>query len=153
MVPLLKFFFHEEVRSAAAQSLPELLRAAALASKMPGGPDAAFVRSMLEYMWQPLLDAIEKVRRSLLSSWRQERHVDGCRGCWVPKPRVLPHSARAERALPASRAHDVLRAALCARAGNRECVGTPCAVHGVLHAAQTLAHKTSALNLCAGARD
>ena len=33
----------------------------------PGGPDAAFVRSMLEYMWQPLLDAIEKVRRGLLS--------------------------------------------------------------------------------------
>lgn len=60
MVPLLKFYFHEEVRSAAAQSLPELLRSASLAAAKGRGPDAAFVRSMLGFMWGPLVEAVGK---------------------------------------------------------------------------------------------
>ena len=64
MVPLLKFYFHEEVRSAAAQSLPELLRSASLAAAKAGAagtaPDAAFVRSMLGFMWAPLMEALGK---------------------------------------------------------------------------------------------
>lgn len=72
MVPLLKFYFHEEVRSAAAQSLPELLRAASLAAAKGLGPDAAFVRSMLGFMWGPLMEAMGKVRRGWAESGRRD---------------------------------------------------------------------------------
>lgn len=61
MVPLLKFYFNEEVRTAAVQSLPELLRCATAARDAGKGVDDAFVRSMLEFMWTPLLDAMAKV--------------------------------------------------------------------------------------------
>ncbi|KAL6776649.1 IPB2 [Auxenochlorella protothecoides x Auxenochlorella symbiontica] len=60
MVPLLKFYFNEEVRTAAVQSLPELLRCATAARDAGKGVDDAFVRSMLEFMWTPLLDAMAK---------------------------------------------------------------------------------------------
>lgn len=60
MIPLLKFYFHEEVRSAAAQSLPELLRSAVLASKK-GQAQGSSVKQLLEALWQPLIDAIQKV--------------------------------------------------------------------------------------------
>ena len=61
MIPLLKFYFHEEVRSAAAQSLPELLRAAVLASGKGQTPSSS-VQQLLDALWQPLIDAIQKVR-------------------------------------------------------------------------------------------
>ena len=60
MIPLLKFYFHEEVRSAAAQSLPELLRSAVLASKK-GQAQGSSVKQLLDALWQPLIDAIQKV--------------------------------------------------------------------------------------------
>lgn len=60
MVPLLKFYFHEEVRSAAAQSLPELLRSAVLASEK-GQAQSSSVKQLLDGLWQPLIDAIQKV--------------------------------------------------------------------------------------------
>ena len=60
MVPLLKFYFHEEVRSAAAQSLPELLRSAVLASEK-GQTQTSSVKQLLDALWQPLIDAIQKV--------------------------------------------------------------------------------------------
>ncbi len=61
MVPLLKFYFHEDVRIAAVQSLPELLRAATLAVEKGSSPDPSMPAQMLDFFWQPLLDAMHKV--------------------------------------------------------------------------------------------
>ncbi|KAL4855412.1 Importin-5 [Chlorella vulgaris] len=60
MVPLLKFYFNEEVRASAAQALPEMLRSASLAAAKGLGPDAAYVRTMLGFVWEPLVEAIPK---------------------------------------------------------------------------------------------
>jgi len=60
MVPLLKFYFNEEVRSAAAQALPELLRSAVEATKKGLGPDEAFCRTMATFTWPPLVEALAK---------------------------------------------------------------------------------------------
>lgn len=60
MVPLLRFYFHEEVRQAAVQSLPALLRCAHTAANN-GNADMAYVKQMLDYMWQPFMDAMAKV--------------------------------------------------------------------------------------------
>lgn len=62
MVPLLKFYFHEEVRQAAVQSLPELLRSADLAAqKGVPGASKAHVKQMLDFFWPQLMDAMAKV--------------------------------------------------------------------------------------------
>ena len=62
MVPLLRFYFHEEVRQAAVQSLPELLRSANLAAeKGLHGATKANVKQMLDFFWPQLLDAMAKV--------------------------------------------------------------------------------------------
>ena len=60
MVPLLKFYFHEEVRQAAVQAMPELLRAASLAVAQGKGPES-FVKQMLDYLWLPLMESMQKV--------------------------------------------------------------------------------------------
>ena len=62
MVPLLKFYFHEEVRTAAMSILPELLGAAQGAAEagMPGA-SAQYVKQLLDFMWQPFMEAIAKV--------------------------------------------------------------------------------------------
>ncbi|KAK9810031.1 hypothetical protein WJX72_003666 [[Myrmecia] bisecta] len=60
MVPLLKFYFHEEVRQAAVQAMPELLRSAKLASEKPNGPNLALVKQMLDYIWAPITEAMQK---------------------------------------------------------------------------------------------
>lgn len=60
MVPLLKFYFNEEVRSAAAQAIPELLRSAVEAAKKGMGPDEAFCRNMAAFAWPPMVDALAK---------------------------------------------------------------------------------------------
>jgi hypothetical protein len=60
MVPLLKFVFNEEVRSSAAQTLPELLRSAVQAAQKGMGPDEKFCRTMAAYMWSPLIEALAK---------------------------------------------------------------------------------------------
>ncbi len=47
MVPLLKFWFHEDVRRAAVQTLPELMRSSVLCvEKGKGGVDANFVKQV-----------------------------------------------------------------------------------------------------------
>lgn len=62
MVPLLRFYFHEEVRSAAMSILPELLRSAKLASeKGVPGANAQVVKQLLDFVWQPLMEAMAKV--------------------------------------------------------------------------------------------
>lgn len=48
-----------------------MLRSASLAVAKGLGPDEAYVRNMLGYVWGPLLEAIPKVG------------VRGCRGCRV----------------------------------------------------------------------
>jgi hypothetical protein len=60
MVPLLKFYFNEDVRASAAQALPEMLRSASLAAEKGLGPDQAYVRNMLGFLWEPLVEAIPK---------------------------------------------------------------------------------------------
>ena len=62
MLPLLKFYFQEEVRQAAVQSIPDLLRSAYLAAqKGMQGADANYVRRMVDFIWGPLVEAIGKV--------------------------------------------------------------------------------------------
>jgi hypothetical protein len=47
MVPLLKFWFHEDVRRAAVQTMPELLRSTVLSiEKGKGGVDASVVKQV-----------------------------------------------------------------------------------------------------------
>lgn len=57
MVPLLKFYFHEEVRGAAVQSLPELLEAAIVGAQK-GLVDANFLTEMVGYIWPALMDIL-----------------------------------------------------------------------------------------------
>lgn len=62
MLPLLKFYFQEEVRQAAVQCIPDLLRSAYLAAqKGMQGADANYVRRMVDFIWGPLVEAIGKV--------------------------------------------------------------------------------------------
>ena len=63
MVPLLKFYFHEEVRAAAVQAMPELLRSASeAAAKGCPGADQRYVKQMLDFIWGPIMDAMRAVR-------------------------------------------------------------------------------------------
>jgi len=62
--PLLKFYFHEEVRQAAVQAMPELLRSAFLAAeKGAPGADMGLVKRMLDFIWPPIMEAMAKARR------------------------------------------------------------------------------------------
>jgi hypothetical protein len=61
MVPLLKFYFHEDVRRAAVQALPHLVASAQQAAEAgTPGADAAFVKGMVDFFWEPLMAAIHK---------------------------------------------------------------------------------------------
>ncbi|KAF6254101.1 armadillo-type protein [Scenedesmus sp. NREL 46B-D3] len=61
MVPLLKFYFHEEVRRAAVGALPHLLRSAlAAAEKGVTGASKEFSGQMVSFMWEPLVAAVKK---------------------------------------------------------------------------------------------
>lgn len=63
MVPLLKFYFHDGVRSAAADALPFLLEAAAASAR---GPE--FVSSMWEFIFPDLIQACESEPENEVSS-------------------------------------------------------------------------------------
>lgn len=62
MVPLLRFYLNEDVRIAAAQSLPELLTSASQAAGVVAEMPMEKLASMVEFIMDPLLDAIGRVR-------------------------------------------------------------------------------------------
>ena len=63
MVPSLRFIYHEDVRSSAAQALPALLGSCTAAAKQGrAGASATSAKQLLDFMLQPLLDAAAKVR-------------------------------------------------------------------------------------------
>jgi len=57
--PLLNFFYHEEVRMAAANALPELVNAAKDAVQKGCGKDSAWVKAIFDHVLTPLLDALK----------------------------------------------------------------------------------------------
>ncbi|KAJ8499895.1 hypothetical protein OPV22_010447 [Ensete ventricosum] len=62
LVPLLKFYFHEEVRKAAVAAMPELLRSAKLAVEkgQAQGRDETYVKQLVDYIIPSLVEALQK---------------------------------------------------------------------------------------------
>ncbi|CAN1335991.1 Ipo5 [Linum perenne] len=62
LVPLLKFYFHEEVRKAAVSAMPELLRSAKLAVEkgLSQGRDKSYVKQLSDYIIPALVEALHK---------------------------------------------------------------------------------------------
>lgn len=62
MVPLLKFYFHEEVRKAACTALPQLLKAGKLAVEkgQAQGHDQSYVKQLLDFVVPPLVEVLHK---------------------------------------------------------------------------------------------
>lgn len=62
LVPLLKFYFHEEVRKAAVSAMPELLRSAKLAVEkgIASGRNETYVKQLSDYIVPALVEALHK---------------------------------------------------------------------------------------------
>ena len=60
MVPLLDFYFHEDVRKAAVASLPDVLRAGKAAAEKGKTTDPNYFRSLVSYVVPPLVAALAK---------------------------------------------------------------------------------------------
>ncbi|CAM6081611.1 unnamed protein product [Calypogeia fissa] len=62
LVPLLKFYFHEEVRKAAVSAMPELLRSAKLAVEkgLAQGRNEIYVKQLTDYIVPALVEALHK---------------------------------------------------------------------------------------------
>eukprot|EP01018_Ginkgo_biloba_P022655 Gb_23621 [translate_table: standard] len=62
LVPLLKFYFHEEVRKAAVSAMPELLRCAKLAVEkgQAQGRDETYIKQLSDYIIPTLVEALHK---------------------------------------------------------------------------------------------
>ncbi|KAM7500304.1 hypothetical protein LguiA_024718 [Lonicera macranthoides] len=62
LVPLLKFYFHEEVRKAAVSAMPELLRSAKLAVEkgQSQGRNESYIKQLSDYIIPPLVEALHK---------------------------------------------------------------------------------------------
>ncbi|KAI3412406.1 TOG domain-containing protein [Psidium guajava] len=62
LVPLLKFYFHEDVRKAAVSAMPELLRSAKLAVErgLAQGHNETYVKQLSDYIIPALVEAIPK---------------------------------------------------------------------------------------------
>ncbi|XP_052173065.1 uncharacterized protein LOC127788616 [Diospyros lotus] len=62
LVPLLKFYFHEEVRRAAVSAMPELLRSAKLAVEkgLAQGRNESYVKQLSDYIVPALVEALHK---------------------------------------------------------------------------------------------
>ena len=59
-VPMLRFAFHEEVRSSVAEALPEILKAAVAAVNKGCGKDMSWVKGIMDYCMGPLFEALRK---------------------------------------------------------------------------------------------
>ncbi|ESQ41994.1 hypothetical protein EUTSA_v10012502mg [Eutrema salsugineum] len=62
LVPLLKFYFHEEVRRAAVSAMPELMRSAKLAIEkgISQGRDLSYLKQLSDYIIPAMLEALHK---------------------------------------------------------------------------------------------
>ncbi|KAF5735699.1 hypothetical protein HS088_TW15G01214 [Tripterygium wilfordii] len=62
LVPLLKFYFHEEVRKAAVSAMPELLKSAKLAveKRLSQGRDESYIKQLSDYIMPALVEALHK---------------------------------------------------------------------------------------------
>ncbi|KAJ6325862.1 hypothetical protein OIU76_003295 [Salix suchowensis] len=62
LVPLLKFYFHEEVRKAAVSAMPELLHSAKLAVEkgLAQGRNESYVKQLSDYIIPALVEALHK---------------------------------------------------------------------------------------------
>ncbi|KAK8938099.1 hypothetical protein KSP40_PGU009686 [Platanthera guangdongensis] len=62
LVPLLKFYFHEDVRKAAVSAMPELLKSAKLAvgKGQAPGRDESYVKQLSDYIIPALVEALHK---------------------------------------------------------------------------------------------
>ncbi|KAL8262933.1 hypothetical protein R6Q59_024282 [Mikania micrantha] len=62
LVPLLKFYFHEEVRKAAVSAMPELLCSAkfALEKGLAQGRDGSYIKQLSDYIVPSLVEALHK---------------------------------------------------------------------------------------------
>ncbi|KAL5708569.1 Importin-5 [Ranunculus cassubicifolius] len=62
LVPLLKFYFHEEVRKAAVSAMPELLRSAKLAIEKGQAPgrNESYIKQLSDYIIPALVEALHK---------------------------------------------------------------------------------------------
>ncbi|GAB2295429.1 hypothetical protein Dimus_038356 [Dionaea muscipula] len=62
LVPLLKFYFHEEVRKAAVSAMPELLRSAKLAIEkgQVQGHDVSYLKQLTDHIIPALVEALHK---------------------------------------------------------------------------------------------
>ncbi|KAH7435426.1 hypothetical protein KP509_06G064500 [Ceratopteris richardii] len=62
LVPLLKFYFHEEVRKAAISAMPELLKSAKLAIEkgQAQGRDQSYLKQLADYIVPALVEALHK---------------------------------------------------------------------------------------------
>nr|AAX95644.1 HEAT repeat, putative [Oryza sativa Japonica Group] len=84
LVPLLKFYFHEEVRKAAVSAMPELLRSAKLAieKSQSQGRDESYLKQLSDYIVPALVEAIHKepdtqICASMLESLNESIQLSG----------------------------------------------------------------------------
>ncbi|XP_050233599.1 uncharacterized protein LOC126682090 [Mercurialis annua] len=84
LVPLLKFYFHEEVRKAAVSAMPELLRSAKLAIEkgQSQGRNESYLKQLSDYIIPALVEALHKepeveICASMLDSLNECIQVSG----------------------------------------------------------------------------
>lgn len=84
LVPLLKFYFHEEIRKAAASAMPALLRSAQLAveKRQAQGQDETYIKQLSDYIIPSLVDALHKepnteICSSLLDALNECMEISG----------------------------------------------------------------------------
>ncbi|KAJ4724033.1 importin-5-like [Melia azedarach] len=84
LVPLLKFYFHEEVRKAAVSAMPELLRSAKLAVEkgIAQGRNESYVKQLSDYIIPALVEALHKepdteICASMLDSLNECLQISG----------------------------------------------------------------------------
>ncbi|KAG2671455.1 hypothetical protein I3760_14G137000 [Carya illinoinensis] len=88
MVPLLKFYFHEEVRKAAVSAMPELLHSAKLALEkgQAQGRNESYLKQLSDYIIPALVEALHKepdteISASMLDSINECLQVCHTLGC------------------------------------------------------------------------